>query len=308
MRLAFFGTPEFAVPALEALIAAGHELACVYTQPPRAAGRGQQPRPSPVQAAAPGLPVRTPAALNDPETQRAFAALDLDAGIVVAYGLILPASILTAPRHGCLNIHASLLPRWRGAAPIQRAILAGDKETGVTIMQMDEGLDSGPMLLAESVSISADATAESLHDELASLGARLIVEALARLAAATLAPTPQPDAGVTHAPKLARAEGRLDWTRPAAELARLVRAFAPWPGAYFDHAGEHIKVLAADAVAGAGAPGAVLEGRLTVACGEGALRLTRLQRGGKRVMAAAEFLRGYSLAKGVLLAAPKNDD
>ncbi len=302
MRLAFFGTPEFAVPALEALVAARHELACVYTQPPRAAGRGQQPRPSPVQAAARRLPVRTPAALKDPETERAFAALDLDVGIVVAYGLILPASILTAPRHGCLNIHASLLPRWRGAAPIQRAILMGDKETGVTIMQMDEGLDTGPMLLAESVPISADATAESLHDELASLGARLIVEALARLAAGTLAPTPQPVAGVTHAPKLARAEGRLDWTRPAAELARRVRAFAPWPGAYFDHAGEHIKVLAAEAVAGTGAPGAMLDERLTVACGEGALRLTRLQRGGKRVMAAADFLRGYALSAGTVLA------
>ena len=303
MRLAFLGTPEFAVPALQALLAAGHEIAHVYTQPPRAAGRGQAVRPTPVHAAAQshGLPVRTPARLHDAETQQAFAALDLDAAVVAAYGLILPPAMLTAPKHGCLNIHASLLPRWRGAAPIQRAILAGDAETGVTIMAVQQALDAGPVLLAEAVPIGAQATAESLHDELAQLGARLIVEALARLEAGTLQPAPQPAQGVTYAEKLQREEGRLDWSRPAAELARRVRAFAPWPGAYFDHGGERIKVLAADTVTASGAPGTVLEGGLTIACGDGALGLTRLQRAGKRPMSAKEFLRGYDIAPGTVL-------
>lgn len=307
MRLAFLGTPEFAVPALEAIVAAGHDVACVYSQPPRGAGRGQAERPSPVHVAAQasGIPVRTPARLKDAEVQREFAALDLDAAIVAAYGLILPASMLAAPKHGCINIHASLLPRWRGAAPIQRAILAGDAETGVTIMQVEQALDAGPILLAEAVPITEQTTAEDLHDELAQLGARLIVDALARLDAGTLQRTPQLAAGVTYAEKLEREEGRLDWSRPAPELARRVRAFAPWPGAYFDHGGERIKVLAADAADAAdgdGAPGMVLDGGLVIACGSGALRLTRLQRAGKRPMNADEFLRGYDLAPGTVLA------
>ncbi len=228
LRLAFFGTPDFAVPALEALLAAGHDIVCVYTQPPRAAARGGQERRSPVHQVAErsGLAVRTPATLKDEQAQADFATLDLDAAVVVAYGLILPKLILEAPRLGCINIHASLLPRWRGAAPIQRAILAGDTETGVTIMLMDEGLDTGPELLKQAVPIEASATGESLHDQLSALGARLIVTALDGLASGEITPTPQAEDGATYAAKLTREEGRLDWSRPAAELERQVRAFS----------------------------------------------------------------------------------
>ena len=311
MRLAFFGTPDFSVPALEALVAGGHDIACVYTQPPRAAGRGGKERRSAVHVAAEkrGLTVRTPQTLKDADAQADFAALDLDAAVVVAYGLILPKPILDAPRLGCINIHASLLPRWRGAAPIQRAILAGDSQTGVTIMAMDEGLDTGPELLKESVPIEASTTSETLHGQLSALGARLIVEALEGLAAGRIAPTPQPEAGATYADKLTRAEGRLDWRRPAAELERQVRAFTPWPGAWFEHDGNRLKVIAAEIVAeiapeiiaGADAPGTVLDGQLTVACGAGALRLVTVQREGRAPVAAADLLRGYPIAPSIVL-------
>jgi methionyl-tRNA formyltransferase len=303
LRLAFMGTPDFAVPCLDALLAAGHEIAAVYTQPPRPAGRGGKPRPSPVQQAAErhGLPVRTPPSLKGVEEPAAFAALKLDGAVVVAYGLILPKAILVAPRLGCLNVHASLLPRWRGAAPIQRAIMAGDKETGATIMQMDEGLDTGPMLLREPIPIAEDDTAGTLHDKLAVLGARLIAAALEGLAAGRLTATPQPAEGVSYAAKLTRADEALDWRKPARELARQVRALSPRPGAWFMARGERIKLLAAESLAGEGAPGTVLDDRLTVACGSGALRLLQLQRAGRGPMAADDLLRGFLLPKGTAL-------
>ena len=308
LRLAFMGTPDFAVPSLQALAAAGHEIAAVYTQPPRPAGRGHKPQASPVQACAKaeGWPVRSPDTLRDAGVQAAFAALDLDAAVVAAYGLILPPAVLRAPRLGCLNVHASLLPRWRGAAPIQRAIMAGDAETGITIMQMDEGLDTGPVLLRQAVSIEAHATAADLHDTLAALGARLIVEALKGLDAGVLTPRPQPADGVTYAAKMTRAEGRLDWRRPADELARQVRALTPWPGATVEAAGERLKVLTAEVVetpAGA-APGTVLDDALTVACGTGALRIIKAQRPGKAPMAAADLVRGFPVPRGTRLPLP----
>ena len=304
LRIAFMGTPDFAVPILRALIAAGHEVIAVYTQPPRPAGRGHREQPSPVQRAAEaaGVPVHAPVKLDAAERER-FRALGLDAAVVAAYGLILPKAVLAAPRLGCLNVHASLLPRWRGAAPIQRAILAGDAETGVTIMQMDEGLDTGPMLLAEPVAIGRETTAASLHDELATLGARLIVRALAGCADGALVARPQPAEGVTYAKKLARDEGRLDWGKSAVELERAVRALNPAPGVWFEHGGERIKVLAATVLAsGTGAPpGTILDGALTIACHTGALRLTRLQRSGRAAMDAEAFLRGYPLLPGAPL-------
>jgi len=307
LRLAFMGTPDFALPALDALVAAGHEIAAVYTQPARPAGRGQQPQPSAVQrrAEAAGLAVRTPASLKAAADQADFAALGLDAAVVVAYGLILPKPVLAAPRLGCLNIHASLLPRWRGAAPIQRAILAGDAETGITIMQMDEGLDTGGMLLQERLAIGPAETAAELHDRLAALGAKLVLEALDGLAEGRLAARPQPAAGVTYAAKLARAEARIDWREPAAAILRKLRAFTPWPGLWFEAAGERIRLASAVAASGkAGAePGAVLGAEPTVACGDGTgLALLRLQRAGRAEMSAAEFLRGFRIAPGDRLA------
>ncbi|MEK9831728.1 MAG: methionyl-tRNA formyltransferase [Rhodospirillaceae bacterium] len=304
MRIAFLGTPDFSVPALDALIAAGHEIACVYTQPPRPAGRGQGERRSAVhdRADAAGIPVRTPATLREEAEQVAFAALELDAAVVVAYGLILPQPVLDAPRHGCINIHASLLPRWRGAAPIQRAILAGDAETGITIMQMDAGLDTGPELLREAVPITAETNAGMLHDTLAELGGRLIVEALRGVADGRLTPVPQPDTGDTYAAKIERGEERIVWSLDAASLDRHVRAFAPWPGAWFEHDGERIKVLAATPAEADGARGTVLDDALTVACGDGALRLLKVQRAGKGAMDAADFLRGRPIAPGTVLA------
>jgi methionyl-tRNA formyltransferase len=301
------GTPDFAVPSLEALIAAGHDIAAVYSQPPRPAGRGHRPVASPVQRAAEGagIPVRAPERLDITATAE-FAALALDAAVVAAYGLILPKAVLAAPRLGCVNIHASLLPRWRGAAPIQRALLAGDAESGITIMQMDEGLDTGPMLLKEAVPIGPATTAQALQDRLAALGARLILAALDGLAAGRLAPEPQPAVGVTYAKKLRREEATLDWRLPAALLERQVRAFDPWPGAVFTYAGERIKVLAASvepAAAGA-APGTVLDAALAIACGEGALRLLRLQRPGRAPLPAEAFLRGYPIAAGTALPCP----
>lgn len=305
MRIIYMGTPDFAVPALRRLIEAGHQVIAVYTQPPRPAGRGQREQPSPVheEAVRQGIPVRTPVSLRNEPAQWEFASLDADVAVVAAYGLILPKAVLAAPRHGCINIHASLLPRWRGAAPIQRAILAGDAESGITIMQMDEGLDTGPILLQAKIPIGPHMTAQELHDALAVLGGDSIVEALRLLSEGKLVATPQPD-GATYAAKLTREEGRLDWRRPAVELERQVRAFTPWPGAWFEHAGERFKVLAArvatnDAKA---APGTVLDQALTVACGEGALAITRLQRAGKAAIDAAAFLRGYALPPGTKLA------
>jgi methionyl-tRNA formyltransferase len=302
LRLAFMGTPDFAVPALQALLSAGHELAAVYCQPPRPAGRGHQVQLSPVHrfAEARGLPVRTPKTLRNPEVQAEFAALGLDGAVVAAYGLILPPPVLAAPRLGCLNIHGSLLPRWRGAAPIHRALLAGDEQTGITIMQMDAGLDTGAMLLRHAVAIGPETTAAGLHDQLAALGAAMIVEVVAGLAAGRLVAEPQPDQGVTYAAKLERDEGRIDWARPAVELERRLRALSPWPGVWFEAAGERIKVLGA-AVAAAGdgaAPGTLLDSELTVACGAGALRLTRVQRAGRAPVDGAAFLRGFALTVG----------
>jgi methionyl-tRNA formyltransferase len=308
LRLAFMGTPDFAVPALKALIGAGHELAAVYTQPPREAGRGQQSRRSPVHARAlvHGLEVRTPATLRSLDEQAGFASLGLDAAVVVAYGLLLPKAVLVAPRLGCLNIHASLLPRWRGAAPIQRALMAGDTETGITIMQMDESLDTGPMLLQERLPIAPDDDAGTLHDKLAAAGARLVLRAIEDLAAGRAAAQSQPAAGATCATKLTPDDERLDWRRPATELARQVRALSPRPGAWFATNGDRVKVLAAECVAGPSRtdPGAVLDDRLTVACGDEALRITRLQRAGKAPMPADEFLRGYRLPRGTVLPSP----
>ncbi|MCK6443232.1 methionyl-tRNA formyltransferase [Elstera cyanobacteriorum] len=301
MRLAFMGTPVFAAVALQALIDAGHEIAAVYAQPARPAGRGQKPQPSPVESLARqhGLPVFTPVSLKAPEEQAAFAALNLDAAVVAAYGLILPRAVLAAPKHGCFNIHGSLLPRWRGAAPIQRAILAGDAETGITIMQMEAGLDTGPMLLKGVLPITAETTGGSLHDALADLGARLMVQYLADPAA--YPPEVQPEAGVTYAAKIDKAELKLDWSLPAVQLDRVIRTFAPKPGAWAEINGERVKVLAAVPVPGSGVPGTALDDAVTIATGEGALRLTHLQRPGKGPVAAADLLRGWPVPAGTLL-------
>lgn len=300
LRLAFMGSPDFAVPALRALHDAGHKIAAVYCQPPKPAGRGQKETPCPVHRAALelGLPLRHPARLKRDEAEHAaFAALDLDVAVVAAYGLILPKAMLEAPRRGCLNIHASLLPRWRGAGPIQAAILAGDTETGITIMRMEEGLDTGPMLLAEAVPITPTTTTPALHDALAALGARLILRALAEDPAAT----PQPAEGVTYAPKLAKEDGRLDWTQPAEALERRIRALNPWPGTFFMLKGEAIRVSAAALDAGHGSPGEALDDAGLIACGQGALRLQRLQRPGRAAMLAEAFLRGLPIPAGTRL-------
>ena len=303
LDLAFMGSPEFAVPVLAALLEAGHRVRAAYTQPPRPAGRGQRTTPSPVHAFAEdrGIPVHAPESLKEGETQAAFAALGLDACVVAAYGLILPGPLLAAPRLGCLNVHASLLPRWRGAAPVERAILAGDEESGVTIMLMDEGLDTGPILLTEATPIGAESTAAGLTGALSEVGAGLMVRALEGLAQGTLDPRPQPALGVTHAPRIEKAEGRIDWSRQAPELERQVRALNPRPGVWFSHAGRRIKMLAARVVEGEGTPGAVLDGRMTIACGAGALRPLRLQRAGKKPQSAEEFLLGAPLAPGTVL-------
>jgi methionyl-tRNA formyltransferase len=296
------GSADFAIPALRALHAAGHEMAAVYCQPPKPAGRGYALRPCPVQVEAEklGLAVHTPARLRgDAAEQAAFAALGLDAAVVAAYGLILPRAILEAPQRGCLNIHASLLPRWRGAAPIQAAVLAGDAETGVTIMQMDAGLDTGPILLCEAVPITGTTTAAVLHDILAAAGARLILRALAE------DPTPiaQSAQGVTYAPKLTRESGRIDWSHDAVFIERQVRAFDPWPGTFTTLRGAVMKVLAADLVSGSGSTGTTLDGSLTVACRNDALRLTRVQLAGRPAMAADVFLRGHPVPAGTVLGA-----
>lgn len=301
LRLAFLGTPDFAVPSLDRLLAAGHDIACVYSQPPRPAGRGQQPRPSPVhaRALAAGLAVETPTSLKDAAMQARFAALALDAAVVVAYGLLLPPAVLSAPRLGCVNLHASLLPRWRGAAPMQRAIMAGDRQTGASAMLMDAGLDTGATLLQQPLAIAGDTTFGELHDSMAAIGAELLVQALAGLASGALRPQPQPREGVTYAKKLDPAESEIDWRRPAADLDRLIRALSPRPGAWMGHRGERLRVLLATPLAEpCGEPGLVLDDRPTVACGQGALRLLRLQRAGKAPLEAAAFLRGYRLSAG----------
>ena len=305
MRLIFMGTPEFSVPVLEALVAAGHEVAAVYCQPPRPAGRGKKDRPTPVQARAEemGLEVRHPVSLKGADEQADFAALGADVAVVVAYGLILPQAILNAPKRGCLNIHASLLPRWRGAAPIHRAIMAGDARTGVCIMQMEAGLDTGPVLLRRETEIGQTETTGALHDRLSRMGAEAIIEALARLD--DLTPEPQPDEGVTYAAKIDKAEARVDWSRPCRQVDRLIRGLSPFPGAWCEHRGERIKLLASELAEGAGRPGEVLEaaggGALRVACGEGAVRLLRLQRAGRGAQDAETFLRGLPLAPGEML-------
>ena len=302
------GTPAFAATIVGTLIEAGHRILAVYTQPPRPAGRGHRPKASPVQslAAQHGLPVRCPATLRNEAEQAAFAALGADAAVVAAYGLILPRPILTAPRLGCLNVHASLLPRWRGAAPIQRALLAGDRETGITIMQMEEGLDTGPILLQETAPIASYATSAGLSAELAILGGRLMLTALDGVAESRLAGTPQPQQGVTYAPKIGREEGRLDWRLHSTDLERRVRAFDPWPGSFFEIGGERIRVHAAVDLPGpaGGIPGTVLDELLTVACGEGVLRLLRLQRPGRAGLDAPAFLRGFPIPPGTRLPCP----
>lgn len=302
MRIAFMGTPDFSVTALDALVEAGHEIACVYSQPPRPAGRGKKLRPSPVhaRAAALGLTVRTPLNFKAEEDRQAFADLNLDAAVVVAYGLLLPQAILDTPRHGCFNIHASLLPRWRGAAPIQRAIMAGDQETGVCIMQMELGLDTGPVAHEARTPIHAHDTAATLHDRLAGIGAASMVQVLDDLAKGPLALTPQPADGI-YAAKIDKAEARIDWSRPAAEVDRHIRGLSPFPGAWFELGGDRVKALLSEVADGQGAPGEVLDAALTVACDDGAIRLTRLQRAGKGAVGAEDFLRGKPLGAGAVL-------
>ena len=292
MKIIFMGTPDFSVPVLEALHQA-HEIVAVYTQPPRPAGRGKSDRPSPVQARAMalGLPVRHPVSLRSEDAAKDFAALGADVAVVVAYGLILPQTILDAPRLGCLNIHASLLPRWRGAAPIHRAIMAGDHETGVCIMQMEAGLDTGPVLMRESLMIGPEETTSDLHDRLSALGARLILQTLDQL---PLAAVPQPAEGVTYAAKIDKAEARVDFTRPAVEVDRLIRGLSPFPGAWTEVNGERVKLLRSRIAAGTGTPGQVLGG-FTIACGTGAVEITEAQREGKRPMPAADVLKGLVL-------------
>jgi methionyl-tRNA formyltransferase len=308
MRIAFLGTPDFAVPALAALAEAGHEIAAVYSQPPAPRGRGQVLTPSPTHAFAErlGVPVRTPASMRDPAEIAAFAALGLDAAVVVAYGQILPREVLEAPRLGAFNLHASLLPRWRGAAPIQRAIMAGDKVTGVQVMRMSEGLDEGPVLMSETVRIDALETAGTLHDRLAPIGAALIVRALEALERGEAYETPQAEDGATYAKKIRPKEARIDWTRPAAEVDRKIRGLSPFPGAWFMAPGERgpvrVKALLSRAEEGEGAPGALLDDGLLVACGEGAVRILRAQREGRAAQDAESFLRGFPLAPGERLA------
>ncbi|TCS65020.1 methionyl-tRNA formyltransferase [Varunaivibrio sulfuroxidans] len=307
LRLAFMGTPDFSVPILDALIDAGHDVVCVYAQPPRRAGRGHKEQPTPVHARAQarGIPVRTPVSLKNPDEQHAFADLRLDAGIVAAYGLILPKAVLEAPRLGCINVHASLLPRWRGAAPLQRAIMAGDTRTGVTIMQMDEGLDTGDILCMEETPIGPDTTVAELHDRLSAIGARMIAPALEGRDTGALKGRPQPDAGACYAAKITREEMRIDWNVSASRIARQVRGL--YPRAWCTFEGERIRILAAkaeDAKTGeakthiSGVPGEVIDDALAVRCGDGVLRLIAVQRAGKSALAAADFLRGNPIAPG----------
>jgi methionyl-tRNA formyltransferase len=299
LRLAFMGTPDFAVPTLAELLAQGHDIAAVYSQPPRPRGRGMALEPSPVHqfAQKAGLPVRHPVSLKGEADQAEFAALNLDAAIVVAYGLLLPKPILEAPRLGCFNLHASLLPRWRGAAPIQRAVMAGDEETGVMVMQMEEGLDTGPVLMAERVRIGRKTSGE-LTADLSRLGADLMVRALGALERGAITPQPQAEAGVTYARKITKDEARIDWSKSAAEIEAMIRGLAPSPGAFTEARGERLKILSAAPVKDRGVPGEVVTEDLTVACGEGALKLLKVQRAGKGVMEARELLKGFPLPPG----------
>lgn len=301
MRIVFMGTPDFSVPVLEALVDAGHDIVAVYCQPPRPAGRGKKLRPTPVHARAEdlGLLVRHPVSLKDASEQEAFAALEADVAVVVAYGLLLPQPVLDAPKHGCLNIHASLLPRWRGAAPIHRAIMAGDQETGVCIMQMDAGLDTGPVLLRQTTSIGAQETTLQLHDHLSQIGAGAIVDALAHLP--DLVPEPQPEEGVTYAKKIDKAEARIDWAQSAVEIDRQIRGLSPFPGAWCELDGQRLKILGSRLAEGTGVPGAVLSEDLLVACADGAIQILRLQRAGKSAQDAEEFQRGTGLKSGDML-------
>ena len=303
LRIAFMGTPEFAVPILEALVSVGHEIICVYTQPPRTGGRGQKEKKTPIHIRAEkfGINVRAPKDFRFKRQQRAFADLNLDCAVVVAYGLILPGVILTAPKLGCLNIHASLLPRWRGAAPIQRAILTGDEESGVTIMQMDEGLDTGAMLMVGRVTITRETTGESLHNTLSEIGSALIIKVLNALMEGKIRPTDQPEDGVTYAKKLDRSEGHIDWRKPAEDIERLIRAFSPWPGGWFEVKGERIKILSAQVENIDGVPGTVMDDKLTISCGVDGLQLNTVQRAGKSPMTVAEFLRGFKLPIGTVV-------
>jgi methionyl-tRNA formyltransferase len=304
MRLIFMGTPDFAVPTLVALAEAGHEIAAVYTRAPKPAGRGMELQPTPVEREARrlGLNVYTPKTLKDETAQAEFRALNVDAAVVVAYGLILPQPILQAPRLGCFNVHASLLPRWRGAAPINRAIMAGDAESGVTIMQMDEGLDTGAMAIAERVAIQADMTAGDLHDLLARLGADLMPRALAALERGSLAFTPQPETGVSYATKISKDETRIAWSKPAQQVHDHIRGLSPFPGAWFELGGVRIKALRSTRGEGSGPPGSVLDDYLTIACGDGAVRLIQVQRAGKQPMQAEDFLRGTPVKPGAQVA------
>jgi methionyl-tRNA formyltransferase len=300
LRLIFMGTPDFAVPTLIELAARGHEIAAVYTRAPKPAGRGMDMQVTPVEREARrlGLAVHTPKTLRDDVAQAAFRAHNADAAVVVAYGLILPEPILQAPRLGCFNVHASLLPRWRGAAPINRAVMAGDAESGVTIMQMNEGLDTGAMAMIERTPILPDMTAGDLHDALSPLGADLMLRALAAAERGSLSLTPQPADGVTYAEKIAKAETRIDWSKPWNAVHDHIRGLSPFPGAWFELAGVRVKVLRSTRGEGSGAPGTVLDDKLTIACGEGAVRLVQVQRAGKQPMSAEEFLRGTAVAKG----------
>lgn len=300
MRIVFMGSPEFSVPVLEALVAAGHEIAAIYCQPPRPAGRGRKDRLTPVQARAEalGLPVRHPVSLKGAEAQAEFAALNADVAVVVAYGLLLPQAVLDAPRQGCLNIHASLLPRWRGAAPIHRAIMAGDAETGICIMQMEAGLDTGPVLLRKAMPIGAEDTTQDLHDRLSALGAEAIVEALERLP--ELVAEPQPETGVTYAHKIDKAEARVDWSRPAEEIDRQIRGLSPFPGAWTTLNGKRLKLLRSRVAVGSGQPGEILDG-LTIACGSGAVQVGEVQAEGRGRQDAQTFLRGTAVSPGTVL-------
>ncbi|MBO9707021.1 MAG: methionyl-tRNA formyltransferase [Caulobacter sp.] len=308
MRLAFLGTPEFSVACLAELVSAGHEIVCVYSQPPAPRGRGQDLKPSPVHAFAEtlGLPVRTPVSMKTPEEIEAFKALDLDAAVVVAFGQILVREVLEAPRLGCFNLHASLLPRWRGAAPIQRAIMAGDAVTGVQVMRMSEGLDEGPVLMGQQVPIDALDTAGSLHDKLAAVGSRILPVALAAIERGAAVETPQAEEGVTYAKKIKSAEARIDWTRPAAEVDRHIRGLSPFPGAWFeapsDRGPVRVKALLSRVEDAGGAAGAALDDNLLIACGEGSVRLLKAQREGKGAQDAEVFTRGFPIAAGTTLA------
>lgn len=309
LRIVFMGTPQFSVPALSEIVAAGHDVAAVYTQPPRPAGRGMSEKRSPVHmfAEAAGLTVLTPVSLKTAEAQAAFAAHGADVAVVIAYGLLLPPAILQAPPHGCLNLHGSALPRWRGAAPIQRAIMAGDAETAAMVMRMDEGLDTGPVCLAESIAIAPDMTAGELHDRMALTGAGLVVRALAALERGSLGCRPQPETGITYARKISNDEARIDFSQPAKAVHDLIRGLSPAPGAWFEvtanGVGERIKVLRATLADGSGVAGTVLDGALTIACGDGAVQLLQVQRAGKRPMTAAELLRGFALPAGARVGA-----